>query len=116
MIPLYPIEVFGLSSKMKIDAAVDTCFEGEVCIPATMGIELGLVLMGREEFEYADGRREIDYIFMGETIFMGEKKPISIVLTQSEQALIGTELIADCTLTIDFPTGRVDIAKTVTSS
>lgn len=106
--------MIGLLSRVKIDAAVDTCFEGEVCLPATAAIELGLVLMGREEFEYADGRREMDYLFAGEAIFMGEQKPISIVLTQSNQALIGTELMADCTLTVDFPTGRVDIVRSAT--
>jgi predicted aspartyl protease len=81
MVPLYPIEVIGLLSKVKVDAAVDTCFEGEICLPATVAIELGLVLIGREEFEYADGRKEKDYLFAGEAIFMGEQKPISIVLT-----------------------------------
>ena len=71
MVPLYPIEVIGLLSRVKIDAAVDTCFEGEVCLPATVAIELGLVLMGREEFEYADGRREMDYLFAVSRFFCG---------------------------------------------
>jgi hypothetical protein len=76
-------------------------------------VSLGLELVAQGWVEYADGRRERELAFAGTARFLGEVRPVEITLTESDEALIGTGLLADCTLFIDFMTGEIRIEKKV---
>jgi clan AA aspartic protease len=109
--PRVEIEVVGAQGSILLRAVVDTGFDGEVCLPAYLESVLGLEYGGTYTVEYADGREELVPVAGGSVRFLGEVLPVDITLTGSEDAMIGTALLADCTLFIDFTTGEVRIEK-----
>ena len=111
MVPTFPIEVIGSRSSIAVEASVDTCFEGEVCIPVETAIQLGVELVGRENVEYGDGSISSELVFSGQVRFLDEVRPVHIFLTESVETLIGTELLADCALFVEFPAGRIEITR-----
>jgi hypothetical protein len=50
-------------------------------------------------------------LFAGEVTFLEKKHKVRMTLTESEEALIGTELLAGCRLSVDFTTGNVRLTR-----
>lgn len=111
MTPRYDVEVIGSRGSITVSAIMDTGFDGELCLPVDLAVTLGFELIGQRPVEFADGRREYQMVFSGLVRFLGEEKPVDLFVTNSDDALIGTELLSDCTLFIDFTTGETRIVK-----
>ena len=109
MTPTLEIEALGARGSVMITALLDTGFDGEVCLPTEVAVSLGLKLVAQQWVEYADGRQERDLVFAGQVRFLDQVRPVEVGLTESEEALIGTGLLADCLLFIDFSTGKIRI-------
>ncbi len=109
MTPVTEIVVGGSRQSAKLQAIIDTGFDGEVCIPVSLAVTLGLELVGAEFVEYGDGSRKQELLFAGSAVLQGAKRDVEIFLTNGEDALIGTDLLEDCLLTIDFPKKRVKL-------
>lgn len=107
MTPTADLEVRGSRGAVRIKALIDTGFSGDVCIPKTAAIRLGLELVALADIELADGTQKLELVFSGSVRFLGRTRPVQIYLTDSEDALLGTSLLADCRLVIDFPMGQV---------
>jgi len=111
---LISISVIGIRDEVVLDAVVDTGFNGEVCLPVPVAIQLGLELWGSEEFELADGTSIEELVFRGNVLFGGEEREVAIhktkslvseanILTNASQTLIGMELLqTQNVLHIDF--------------
>jgi clan AA aspartic protease len=111
MTPTIKLKVFGLRSSMTLTAIIDTGFDDHLCLPVGVAVTLGLTLDTQHLVELADGTQKDELVFAGDVSFMGKKKKVRIYLTNSEDALVGTRLLEDCRLTIDFPTGKVKIKR-----
>jgi hypothetical protein len=61
--------------------------------------------------ELADGTQKPELVFTGTVRFLGRSRRVRIFLTNSEDALVGTDLLADGRLNIDFPTGKVKLSR-----
>jgi hypothetical protein len=59
----------------------------------------------------ADGAQKDTLVFAGTVDFLNRQREVAIYLTDSDEALVGTRLLSDCQLTIDFPMGKVLIAR-----
>jgi predicted aspartyl protease len=59
------IEVIGMRRTVTVTALLDTGFDGDVCLPITLAVSLGLELVAQGWVEYADGRRERELAFAG---------------------------------------------------
>lgn len=94
-----------------IEAIIDTGFDGALCLPTVVAVPLGLELINQVEVELADGTVKADLLFAGAVRFLGQTKEVMISLTDSEEPLIGIALLADCRLTVDFPTAHVKLAR-----
>jgi clan AA aspartic protease len=94
-----------------VKAIVDTGFDGEVCVPLDLGVTLGLELIAVAVVELADGSQKENLIFAGKVKFLKKTQDVEISLTNGEQALIGTELLAGCRLSVDFDTGNVRLKR-----
>ncbi len=110
MTPRAEVEVAGNQGRAALEAIVDNGFEGHVCIPVEVAVDLGLELSGTDVFELADGSRRKEFTFKGTANFLGSKRRVTISLTDGE-ALIGTRLMSDCKLLIDFPKNKVQLAR-----
>jgi len=100
------VTIRGFRSAIRLDAAIDTAFSGDICLPIHLATQLGLELITTQHFELADGTIEEELVFLGFVTF-SEEKPAAIVLTDSPDALLGVGLLSEAKLHIDF------IAKTV---
>lgn len=100
--PLVEVEVSGLKREEKTLALVDSGFDGELCLPIEVAIPLGLELCGMESIELADGSVKNELLFSGTIQWEGKWRDVKVWLTSAGQALIGTELMLDRLLTIDF--------------
>lgn len=78
----------------EIDAVIDTGFEGDLSLPVQIATQLGLKLVGTETFELADGSLKQELIFSGMTKFGKGEEEVSIILTGSDDALLGTEMFS----------------------
>lgn len=111
MIPTMDIEVIGSKATAKIRALIDTGFSGFLCLPIKIGKTLGLELIGTEVTEVADGRWIDQLKFAGSVKFLGKTQEVEIFLSESDTSQIGTMLLADCQLSIDFTADKVKVTR-----
>ena len=111
MTPTFDLEVMGSRARISVTCIIDTGFEGDICLPTALAVRLGLELTGETEVELADGTVKKQLVFGGSVRFLGQTRKIGILISDSEDALLGTALLADCRLTIDFPTGKVKLVR-----
>jgi predicted aspartyl protease len=108
--PRVSISVRGARTTVTLEAVIDTGFDGFLCLPLTTAVELGLELGGAQWVELADGSVKRDLFFSGQAGFAGRPiQPVEISLTESEDALVGVEFLAECRLEIDFQKSVVRI-------
>jgi predicted aspartyl protease len=106
------IIVHGARGELTLDAVIDTGFDGDLCLPVPVAIELGLELYGAQRVQLADGSIRSELVFIGKAGFAGQpaqerEQEREILLTEAEDALIGVGFLADWRLEIDFPKGAV---------
>jgi clan AA aspartic protease len=111
MTPTADIEVIGTRQSVLLSALIDTGFDGDICLPTTAALRLGLELVGRRDMELADGTVTTGFVFGGWVRFLGKKRSVTVHITESEDALIGTGLLEGCLLVIDFPAGTVRLSR-----
>ncbi len=111
MTPTFALAVSGSRNAAKITGIVDTGFDGYLCLPTDVAVTLGLELTATAEVELADGSIKKNLVFEGTATILGQTSPVTIYLTDSEDALIGTKLLAGCILTIDFDQNKVVIRR-----
>ena len=123
--PLVRIETPGFTGPLI--AFVDTGFNGALLLDERQAARLGFsvarssttpvqlasqrnenFLLGRGSFIWLGERRTIDAYVMIET--QGERRARNARKTE-EEILIGTDLLSDCRLEIDFPARKVLISK-----
>ena len=110
MTPKAEIIVGGSRGSEVVEAIIDTGFDGYVCLPIHVAEKLGVQLTGRTVAVLADGTEKADLLFSGWVKFFDRRRNVEICLT-TDQALIGTGLLADCDLAIDFVSGKVSLSR-----
>jgi predicted aspartyl protease len=107
--PVVEITVVGSRGSATAEAILDTGFDGDVCLPTQVAIQLGLELAATQLIELADGTRKRELVFAGEGVFEDEVRKVEIILTEAQDTLVGSRLLADKILEIDFPNRMVEI-------
>lgn len=86
-----------------IDAIIDTGFDGYLCLLVQIAIQLGLELRGAQVSELADGSTRNELVFIGQAAFENQSNAeVEILLTESEDALLGVALLMPYKLEINF--------------
>ena len=109
MPPTARIEAIGTRQTLALTAIVDTGFDGYLCLPIRLAVQLGLELIGDQLIELADGTQRKELVFAGSVGLFGATREVQIMLTNSEDALIGTSLLDTYALAIEFPGGLVKV-------
>ena len=107
MTPKIPITVRGRKRSRQMEAIVDTGFDGQLCLPASVVLNMGLELVGKLTIRLADGSRRNRLLFRCEIELGDETKLVDAFLTSGDDALIGTTLLSNYSLTIDFSSDQV---------
>ena len=76
-------KVVVLVNEVPIDTVVDTGFDGDLCLPIQVAIQLGLNLCDTIEVELADGTKKRELVFTGEAKLGDNKREVGIMLTES---------------------------------
>lgn len=100
--PMIDLIVEGKLSRTSIPVVVDTGFNGDLCIPIPLAIDLGVQLIDTARVELANGTVSEELVFAGYVRLGERRRRAEIYLTQSNEALIGTRLLKDEVLKIDF--------------
>ncbi|MBM3239500.1 hypothetical protein FJZ31_24670 [Candidatus Poribacteria bacterium] len=107
--PYVEVEVFGNRSQTVITALLDTGFNVDLCLPIEIGITLGLELWDLVETELSDGTLKLEPSYAAHINWDGELRMVDVILTYSDEALLGIRLLEGKSVNIDFRTGEVII-------
>jgi len=105
--PRLKVKVAGLRGIIELDAIVDTGFNGDLCIPITLAVQLGLILEYVHEVELADGSRKRVPVYSCDVELNGLKRRAEVILTDGTDALIGANMLKTSRVTINYIARKV---------
>jgi predicted aspartyl protease len=108
--PLVPLTLRGTRSH-RIEAVLDTGFTGHLCLARRYRRLVGLVRLGMVEAELADGSRVAQAVYLGTVSFGRRLRSVLVTFTASNDSLVGTALLRDERVTIDFARGGVMVRR-----
>ena len=110
--PLISIEIYLKLKLQKFTAIIDTGFNGSLSVPESLIENAGWKELGVEEYELASGERMTARVFSGRVRFDGEQKDIPVLSTKSGDILIGTKLLRNKKLVVNFRKKSVRVSNT----
>jgi clan AA aspartic protease len=111
--PVLPLTLLGHAGasdrRLRLEAIVDTGFDGELTLPPEMIRRLGYPHLGTTAATLADGSEvQVDY-FAGSVSWHGDPRAV-VLLAADGKPLIGMELLASSRLTVEvMPGGDVTV-------
>ena len=105
--PRVTINVVGPHREITVDAVIDTGFDGDLCLPTQLGITLGLELKDLTRVELADRTIKQELVFAGIVQLGKSKRDVNILLTESDDALLGANMLSY--LELDFVNRTIKI-------
>ena len=113
---LEPMVEIGLKqgdTLTMIQAVVDTGFSGYLCVAEQCVDQLDMTFEFAESYELANGEVIVKDVFRGSIVFHGRALEVDLILTASQDTLIGASLLKDHKLSIDYPgrTVRIEQAR-----
>ena len=95
----------------RIDSVVDTRFNGYISLPTGLIETCKWEFLGTEEYELANGDVAMEKVYLGKVVFDGEEVLVFSLANRSRDALIGTKLLRNRILRVDFKATKVTIEK-----
>jgi clan AA aspartic protease len=108
--PLVPITLHGRRSA-RIEAVLDTGFTGHISIARRHRSKMRLAKLGKIESELADGSRVVQAAYLGAVSFDGERKAVLVTISDAQDSLVGTALLRDKRVVIDFVSRRIVVTS-----
>ena len=100
--PVIELKVRGVRQEVTVEGILDTGFNGFLCLPIAVATSLGLELIDATESELADGTvTQDDLVFAGQAEWDGTMRDVDILLTRSEETLIGTAFLTGYRVELD---------------
>ena len=93
------------------ECVVDTGFDGALILPRSVVDQLKLPIVARLIFELVGGALMSADVALGEIQWLGERRIVEVIVTEGDDALIGTEVFEGATLLIDYPNRLVKISR-----
>jgi clan AA aspartic protease len=87
---------------LQLECVVDTGFDGAMIVPASFAKRLGLSVVARLVFELVGGARMKADVALAEIEWLGQDCFVEVILSQSDDALIGTEMFENAKLIVDY--------------
>jgi len=109
--PRVKLTVLGARKSSLLEALLDTGFDGYLSLPINIAVTLGIELSAIIPVEYADGRRKQELVFSVGVNLDGKKEMVPTTLTFGAEALVGTSLLADYELRLNFPKQKIKLEK-----
>ena len=97
--------------EIEVSAMIDTGYNGEVVLSEDKIRSLGLEFLGTIDTELADGEIVEMDLFKGWIKWFDRILEVAVGSSRSEDTLLGTLVLADCHLDINFKEGWVTIER-----
>jgi clan AA aspartic protease len=94
-----------------IPVVIDTGFSGMLCLAERYLAQMNLTFQFLEPYELANGEIVGQQVFEGPIMFDGREQEVEVIMTASQDTLIGAALLQPYTLTIDYPNQEVRLTK-----
>ncbi len=107
--PRLKVKVAGLRGTIELEAIVDTGFNGDLCIPITLAVQIGLILEYVHDVELADGSRKRVPVYSCNVELNDLKRRAEVILTDGTDALIGANMLKSSSMTINYKTRKVTV-------
>ena len=91
-------------------AVIDTGFNGTLSLPEPLIQRLGWRWIGHELYEIATGDVVREKVFVGRVRWMRQLQEVDVVASHAKDILIGTRLLEDHRISIDFRKRHVRIS------
>jgi clan AA aspartic protease len=111
---LDPVIELGLqqgNTVIVIPAVIDTGFSGMLCLAERYLAQMTLMFKFAEQYELANGNIVGQEVFAGRIMFDGREQEVEVIVTSSQDTLVGAALLQSYTLTIDYPGQQVRLTK-----
>jgi predicted aspartyl protease len=111
---LEPVIELGLvqgDTVTVIPAIIDTGFSGMLCLAERYVAQLDVTFQFLEPYELANGDIVGQEVFAGRIVLDGQEQEVEVLMTASQDTLIGAALLQPYTLTIDYPDHAVRLTK-----
>lgn len=93
-----------------IECVVDTGFDGGLLLPRGFVSQIQIQIIGELTFEMVGGTRMSAEIGLADIDWLGRLRQVEVVVGEGDDALIGTELLINTTLVIDYASGNLAIS------
>jgi clan AA aspartic protease len=90
----------------EIECVLDTGFDGGLMLPRAFVSQTRIPLIGELTFEMVGGARMPAEIGLTDIDWLGELRKVEVIISEGNDALIGTELLIGTTLTIDYQSSQ----------
>lgn len=100
-----------LQNGVVIESVLDTGFNGTLFLPRKFVEENAMRFLGLETVELVEKISTEIETALAEIIWLGEKISVHIFVSETDEALIGTDLLSDSLLEIDYKNLMVKITK-----
>jgi predicted aspartyl protease len=93
-----------------IECVVDTGFDGALMLPRVFVPKIQIAIIGELTLEMVGGARMSADVGVTDISWLGRWRQIEGIVSEGEDALIGTELLIATTLTIDYQSSSLAIS------
>ena len=94
-----------------INCVVDTGFDGALMLPRVFVPQIQISVIGELTFEMVGGARMSADVGLTDIDWLGSLRQVEVIISEGEDALIGTELLIATNLNIDYQTSNVAISS-----
>ncbi len=105
-----PVIELAVESR-KVEALLDTGFNGHVMLPRAVIEELGLDQLGISDYLTASGDTKLTRVYVAKIMFLEEEIEVPILSTDADFSLAGMELFHDCRIVIERSNNVVEVSK-----
>ena len=109
--PKTRVEISGQLAAKKFSMLVDTGFDLDIALHHTEASNLGLKAFGVASLDYANGEKADEPICHARVLWHGKWKRTTIALSKDEEPAIGTRLMQDLVVTLNFGTNKLTIEE-----
>ena len=112
--PMLNIKLISSENEdLELAAIIDTGYNGEVIMSEDKIREIGLEFLGTIDSELANGQIVEIEIYRGKIKWFDAIREIAVGASQSKDTLLGTLLLSDCELNVNFKHGEVRIEELI---
>ena len=110
--PKVKLKLHNKEETRNFEFLIDTGFDGGILLSSLAAEEMALEPVDIRQVELADGTEKTVPVSVAEIDWYGEKKEIDVLIGGTNaEPLIGTGLIQDSKLLVDFPKRVVQLEK-----